>query len=110
MPDLTFETAACADIVCGVDEVGRGPWAGPVLAAAVVLDQARLPATLAACIDDSKKLSLDRRLAVAAELPAYARIGVGIADVSEIGRLNILRAALLAMRRAVAAIGCRPDF
>lgn len=109
MPDFSFEKAARCDVVCGVDEVGRGPWAGPVLAAAVVLDRVRLPAALALAIDDSKKLTRPQREAIAAELPAYARIGIGLADVGEIEQLNIYWASLQAMRRAVEALGDPPD-
>ncbi len=108
MPDLSRELAA-GGIVAGVDEVGRGPWAGPVLAAAVVLDIARLPADLAATIDDSKVLSRVRRERIFAALPAFASIGVGQASAEEIDRLNILQAALLAMQRAVAALAICPD-
>ncbi|QNT69947.1 ribonuclease HII [Defluviicoccus vanus] len=108
MPDLSRELAA-GGIVAGVDEVGRGPWAGPVLAAAVVLDIAHLPAGLAAAIDDSKMLSRVRRERIFAALPAFACIGVGQASVEEIDRLNILQAALLAMQRAVAALTICPD-
>lgn len=56
MPDLSLEAAAGCDLVCGVDEVGRGPWAGPVVAAAVILDRTRLPASLAETIDDFEVL------------------------------------------------------
>jgi ribonuclease HII len=94
--------------VAGVDEVGRGPWAGPVLAAAVILDHDRLPASLSAMIDDSKKLDARTRREIAAALPDCAAIGVGLATVAEIDRLNILQAALLAMGRAVAALPVQP--
>lgn len=94
--------------VAGVDEVGRGPWAGPVMAAAVILDHARLSPSLAAAIDDSKKLDAKTRREVAAALRGSAAIGVGIASVAEIDRLNILQAALLAMTRAVAALPVPP--
>ncbi len=90
--------------VCGVDEAGRGPWAGPVVAAAVVLDPAALPAGL----DDSKKLSATRRAALFDAIRAAASVGVGIATVAEIDALNILRANDLAMCRAVAALGPAP--
>ena len=97
--------------MAGVDEVGRGPLAGPVLAAAVVLPNP-VPAALAALLDDSKKLDAARRqaafLALRAELGV--EIGVGAASVTEIGRLNILHAALLAMSRAVARLPAPPDF
>lgn len=90
---------------CGVDEVGRGPLAGPVVAAAVILDPARPIAGLA----DSKKLSPGRREALAVEIRACA-LGwaLGRAEVAEIDRLNILHASLLAMRRAVAALAVPP--
>ncbi|MCU0838565.1 MAG: ribonuclease HII [Rhodospirillales bacterium] len=95
--------------IAGVDEVGRGPLAGPVMAAAVVIDGARLPAALAARIDDSKRLTARARAEIAAALPSCAAIGVGEATVEEIDCLNILSASLLAMSRAVAALGFVPD-
>lgn len=107
MPDFRFEDAHPAP-VAGIDEAGRGPWAGPVVAAAVILDRARLPAHLQAGIDDSKKLTRRQRDAVAALLPDCAVIGIGRAEVDEIDRLNILQATLLAMRRAVAALAVPP--
>lgn len=114
MPDFTFEDAAAARgmrVVVGVDEAGRGPWAGPVVAGAVVLDRGALPARLRDGLDDSKKLSAARRETLFAELAACARIGVGVAEVAEIDTFNILRATLMAMARAVAALGApAPDF
>jgi ribonuclease HII len=98
-PDFLFERDATPP-VCGIDEAGRGPWAGPVVAAAVVLDTRRLPAGL----DDSKRLTPARRDALHAELAACALVGVGISSVEEIDRVNILQASFLAMRRAVAAL------
>lgn len=87
--------------VCGVDEVGRGPLAGPVVAAAVMLD----PARPIAGVNDSKKLSPRRRELLATEIRRSAlAFGLGEASVAEIDRLNILRASLLAMERAVAAL------
>jgi ribonuclease HII len=94
--------------VAGIDEAGRGPWAGPVVAAAAILDRARLPDTLAARLDDSKKLKRPVREALFAQMAGCADIGVGIAEVGEIDRLNILQATLLAMQRAVAALGQAP--
>ena len=91
--------------ICGVDEAGRGPWAGPVVAAAVVLDRANVPDGL----DDSKKLTASRRATLLEAIMASARIGVGIASVAEIDRLNILRANDLAMARAVAELDPLPD-
>ncbi|MET0268929.1 MAG: ribonuclease HII, partial [Sphingomonas sp.] len=86
--------------LAGVDEAGRGPLAGPVVAAAVVLDRARVPGG----INDSKKLSAGARADLCAEIRAMAVVGVGVADVEEIDRLNILWATMLAMERAVAAL------
>jgi ribonuclease HII len=105
LPTLLRETAAAAP-VCGIDEVGRGPWAGPVLAAAVILDPAAIPEGL----NDSKRVPRKLRETLAAELRLCARVGIGIASVEEIERLNILGASLLAMVRAVAALPCRPGF
>lgn len=92
--------------VAGVDEVGRGPWAGPVVACAVVLDLDRLPEGL----NDSKKLSAPARSRLCAALRASAEVGIGEASVEEIDRLNILQASMLAMRRALAALPEPPDF
>jgi len=91
--------------VAGVDEAGRGPWAGPVVAAAVILDPHAIPPGL----DDSKKLTARRREALFARLQACARIGVGQASVEEIDALNILKASLLAMSRAVRALPVAPS-
>ena len=87
-------------IVAGVDEAGRGPWAGPVVAAAVILDRANFPAGL----NDSKKLTEAARERLHGELLGCARHGVGIASVAEIDTLNIHWATMLAMERAVAAL------
>lgn len=92
-------------MICGVDEAGRGPLAGPVVAAAVILDPAQPIAGLA----DSKKLSAARREKLAIEIRAKARAWhVAQASVEEIDRLNILQATLLAMQRAVAGLGVVP--
>ncbi|MHA3979514.1 ribonuclease HII [Halovulum sp. GXIMD14794] len=90
--------------ICGIDEAGRGPWAGPVVAAAVILDPEKVPVG----VDDSKKLSAKRRAAIFAELKECAVIGIGAASVREIDRINILQASYLAMRRAVAALPVAP--
>jgi ribonuclease HII len=107
MPDFGFEDAAAAP-VAGIDEAGRGPWAGPVVAAAVILDRQTMPEILRVGLDDSKKLSRPTREALFAALPAHAVIGVGRAEVEEIDRLNILQATLLAMSRALDALAVRP--
>ncbi len=89
---------------CGIDEAGRGPWAGPVVAAAVILD------FVPEGVDDSKRLSARRREALFARITATAPFGIGIASVAEIDELNILQATFLAMRRAVAALKTAPAF
>lgn len=108
MPDLSLETAL-GGVVAGIDEVGRGPLAGPVVAGAVILDVARLPARLRDGLNDSKVLSRATREVLAAALPGCARIGIGSASVAEIDSLNILRATLLAMGRAVEDLGVPLD-
>ncbi|WP_324753016.1 ribonuclease HII [Roseovarius sp. Pro17] len=107
-PDYSFEDAARAagaGIIAGVDEVGRGPLAGPVTAAAVVLDPARIPEGL----NDSKKLSAARRRARYDAIAACAEVSIAHASVAEIDELNILRASHLAMQRAVDGLPRRPD-
>ncbi|MSO74825.1 MAG: ribonuclease HII [Alphaproteobacteria bacterium] len=94
--------------VAGIDEVGRGPWAGPVVAAAVMLNGA-LPENVARRIDDSKKLSAATRQALFEALAPHATIGIGQASVDEIDALNILNATHLAMQRAVEALGTVPS-
>jgi len=108
MPDLTHETRI-GGLVAGVDEVGRGPLAGPVLAAAVILPRV-LPPGLAGLLDDSKKLSPARRARALVALRASgAHIALGAASVGEIYTLNILHASMLAMRRALARLPVVPD-
>lgn len=92
-------------LVCGVDEVGRGPLAGPVVAAAVILD----PAHPIAGLNDSKKLSETRREWLDVEIRQRALAwSIGRAEVDEIDAINILQASLLAMQRAVAGLVTRP--
>jgi ribonuclease HII len=103
-PDFSIERKAMrkgARLVCGIDEAGRGPWAGPVVAAAVVLDPKRIPDGL----NDSKKLSEARRAALFEPIMASSRVGIGIADVDRIDRDNILQATLWAMAQALDQIG-----
>lgn len=100
-----LELIVPAGLVCGIDEAGRGPLAGPVVAAAVILDQARpIPG-----LNDSKKLSEKKRVALA-ELIRERAIAWAVAEASveEIDRINILQASLLAMQRAVAGLIVRP--
>ena len=102
MPELIVPDG----LVCGVDEAGRGPLAGPVVAAAVILDPARpIPG-----LKDSKKLSEKKRAALALLIRERALAwAVAEASVEEIDRLNILHASLLAMQRAVSALAVRPE-
>ena len=93
------------DLAAGVDEVGRGPLAGPVVAGAVILDRQRPIAGLR----DSKRLSARRRNELSLEIRERAlACALGRAEVEEVDRLNVLRASLLAMQRAVEALGVRP--
>jgi ribonuclease HII len=108
MPTFRFERRCEAQPVAGIDEAGRGPLAGPVIAAAVVLDMARLPRRIARRIDDSKQLPACERKELFELVRPYAAIGVGGASVTEIDSINILRATYLAMRRAVTRLPVRP--
>jgi len=102
-PCFTIEKKHVMPVV-GVDEAGRGPLAGPVVAAAVILNRRRVPKG----IDDSKKLCAERRADLCGEIRLKAQVGVGIATVEEIDQLNILWATMLAMTRAVDALGIEP--
>ena len=113
VPDFAIERR-CEGLVCGIDEAGRGPLAGPVVAAAVILDPRRFPKSLREGLDDSKVLTIEQREACYRALSrcadrGSAHIGIGASSVAEIDRINILRAALLAMARAMAGLGVRPD-
>ena len=103
-PDFSFERQCCGP-VCGVDEAGRGPLAGPVVAAAVILTPARIPEGL----NDSKALSSKQRELLLNAIEKNAQIGIGIAEPEEIDRINILGATLAAMRRAVLALPLSPN-
>jgi ribonuclease HII len=114
VPDFSLELEmgqAGGAVVIGIDEAGRGPWAGPVTAAAAWLDPTRLDPELASRLDDSKKLPAARRAGLYEILsdPAcgFAAIAVGEASVEEIDAMNILQASLLAMQRAAAALTAR---
>lgn len=107
-PDFHLEDfcrAAGSTRIAGLDEAGRGPLAGPVVAAAVVLDPTLVPAGL----NDSKKLTAKRRDELFDQIMATAHVGIGLSEVEEIDRINILEASLLAMERAVAALPHPPD-
>lgn len=99
-----FSTSSDKFPIAGVDEAGRGPLAGPVVAAAVILDPARPVAGLG----DSKAISEKRRTALALQIRQFAWVGVGIAEPEEIDRLNILQATMTAMARAVRNLPLTP--
>ena len=108
LPDFTYETQLALTGACrivGVDEVGRGPLAGPVTAAAVRLRADAIPHGL----QDSKRLSAQSRARLHDQIIASADVGVGHASPAEIDTLNILRATYLAMQRAIAALADPPD-
>ncbi|MGE0613128.1 MAG: ribonuclease HII [Hyphomicrobiales bacterium] len=106
-PSLRHERAlakSAGGLVCGVDEAGRGPLAGPVFAAAVILDPKHIPAG----IDDSKKLTAETRETLYAEIMRTAWVGIAFADVETIDRENILQASLMAMALAVSRLPAAP--
>ncbi len=107
MPDFALERAA-GGLVAGIDEAGRGPWAGPVVAAAAILDARTLPAALVEGLDDSKALPAAKRRDLHRRLLDCAEIGIGAASVREIEETDILRATFTAMARALAALPRRP--
>ena len=111
MPDLSLETEAGAPhvLVAGVDEAGRGPLAGPVVSAAVILPAEGLPDDLTAAIDDSKALSAGKRETALPAILEHCEVGVGMASVAEIDRVNVLQATFLSMCRAVGALSDTPD-
>lgn len=107
LPNLRFETHHTAlkkGPICGVDEAGRGPLAGPVIAAAVILDQTFIPKGL----NDSKLLSRSAREYLLNALLPHAIIGIGISEPEEIDRINIIWASMNAMRRAVENLDISP--
>lgn len=105
MPDFALEARYSGKIIAGVDEAGCGPWAGPVVAAAVILNPENFPEGL----NDSKKLSAKKREALFQPIKEMAQVGVGIVDVHEIDEINILQAAKAAMQRAVADLPIAPE-
>ena len=109
MPDFKYETQAGAlkgRIICGVDEAGRGPLSGPVVAVAVILNPENIPTGL----NDSKVLSHSARERLLNILTKNAQIGIGIAEPGEIDRINILWASMEAMRRAIENLNTRVDY
>ena len=108
-PDFSFELAAKAQgfsLVCGIDEAGRGPWAGPVVAAAVILDPQNIPTGL----NDSKKLKEGKREMLFTQIMASAKVGIGIGDEARIDRDNILATTMWAMAEAVRNLSVPSDY
>ena len=103
MPSIKFEKSF-SGIICGIDEAGRGPWAGPVVAAAVILGPKKPRG-----INDSKKMTAEKREELYSRLVDTAKYGVGQASVEEIDRINILQATKLAMLRAYEALAVECD-
>jgi len=99
-PDFSFETAhlkAGHKLIAGVDEAGRGPWAGPVVAAAVILDVKNIPAGL----NDSKKLNEEKREQLFEQIQTTSLVGIGIVSSAKIDKINILQATMVAMSQAL---------
>lgn len=112
MPDFSIENEYDFDVV-GIDEAGRGPWAGPVVAAAVIIKNHQLAADLTLNLDDSKKISPLKREKLFARLlqeqkAGHIQIGIGQASCQEIDEFNILQATFLAMKRALEKIPNQP--
>ena len=104
MPDFSLEESlglSTRAVIVGVDEVGRGPLAGPVTAAAVFVDRQKITSGLLTKIDDSKKIPQKQRATISKQIEGIAIIGIGWASSSEIDQLNILEATMLAMQRAI---------
>jgi ribonuclease HII len=113
LPNYELEHAALKKgytCIAGVDEAGRGPWAGPVVAGAVILDLEKMPDHLKSGLDDSKKLSATKRENLFEDILSCADIGLGQANVAEIDRINILQATFLAMSRALESLDQQADF
>lgn len=111
-PSFRYEDALAKEgflRIAGIDEAGRGPWAGPVVAAAVVLDASDTPDHVLDALNDSKKLSKPRREHLYPLIMETAQVGVGEASAEEIDEINILQATFLAMRRAVADLPQSPN-
>ncbi len=107
MPDFSLEESlglSTSAVIVGVDEVGRGPLAGPVTAAAVVVDRQKITLDLLTKIDDSKKISQKKHATISKQIESIAIIGIGWASSGEIDQLNILEATMLAMQRAISSL------
>ena len=108
MPDTLIEKSYGwpKKIIAGIDEAGRGPWAGPVVSAAVILDYKNIPEGL----DDSKKISEKKRLSLYSSIYKFHKVGVGYSNIDEIDTLNILKATFLSMNRALKDLNSNIDF
>ena len=107
MPDFSLEESlglSTSAVIVGVDEVGRGPLAGPVTAAAVFVDRQKITSDLLTKIDDSKKIAQNKRATISKQIESIAIIGIGWASSGEIDQLNILEATMLAMQRAISSL------
>ena len=107
MPDFSLEEnlgLPTSAVIVGVDEVGRGPLAGPVTAAAVFVDRQKITLDLLTKIDDSKKIPRKKRATISKQIESIAIIGIGWASSGEIDQLNILEATMLAMQRAILSL------
>ncbi len=107
MPDFSLEESlglSNSAVIVGVDEVGRGPLAGPVTAAAVFVDRQKITLDLSTKIDDSKKVPQKKRATISKQIECMAIIGIGWASSREIDQLNILEATMIAMQRAVLSL------
>ena len=107
MPDFSLEESlglSTSAVIVGVDEVGRGPLAGPVTAAAVFFDRQKITSDLLTKIDDSKKIAQKKRATISKQIESIAIIGIGWASSGEIDQLNILEATMLAMQRAILSL------
>lgn len=114
MPDFELENSLNC-VVAGIDEAGRGPWAGPVVAGAVVIMDKNLADELVKGLDDSKKISAKKREKLYLKLleeeqKGKLAIGVGEASAQEIDEINILQATFLAMKRAAKSLKVNPEF
>jgi ribonuclease HII len=107
-PSFEFEDLY-SGIVCGIDEVGRGPLAGPVVAAAVIIKRDMMPAALADSITDSKKISAAKRKDLFQKIYDFSDVAIAECSVDEIDKINILQASLLAMKKACESLREKPD-
>jgi len=106
-PNFSFEDQH-QGIVCGIDEVGRGSWAGPVVAAAVVIQRDKIPKKLLREINDSKKLTSKKREYLFSRIQEFSHVSIAESSVAEIDEFNILQASLRAMAKAFKGLGIKP--